>query len=410
MRFDFATLKNRLSPAAGASAAGAILLLAGCSEAPASMAEEDELPRRVVRISRAEMRPAEETVYATGSLAPRDRAVLSAKVPGRLLEIPADFGTPVKAGQLLAQIERTDYEIREQQAQAALAQARARLGLSLGGEDDQARPEGTSIAREARAVLEEAAKNRDRVRALRGQGIIAEAEVEAAESSFLVATNRYDLALQEARNRLAVLKERQAGLALAAQQLADTAIRAPFDGIVEARQASPGEFLRQGDPILTVVRVHPIRLRMEVPERDAPRVQLSQAVSMRIEGLDLAQTGKVSRLSPVITQGSRMLIAEADFPNPDGQLRPGSFAKAWIVVNPAREGLFVPEEAVISFAGIKKVFTVEDGRAAEHEIRTGRETGGLIEIESGIEPGETVILNPSGLRDGQPLQVERAGT
>lgn len=354
--------------------------------------------------------PSEETVRATGALAAFDRAVLSAKVPGRLERFEVDLGTRVRQGEVLAQIDEREYQLRLEQAEAALAQARARLGLSPQGEDDSSAPEATSIAREARAVLEEASKNRERVISLNAQGVLAEAEVETAESSFQVATNRYSAALDEARNRLALLTERQAEVGLAKHLLAETTIRAPFEGIVERRQASPGEYLQTGSPLLTLVRVDPVRLRAEVPERDAPRIREGQKVLLRIEGSSMVRTGAVARLSPVIRQEDRMLAIEADFRNPDGSLRPGSFAKAEIVVDASKRGVFVPESAVVTFAGIQKIFTVEEGKAQEREVKTGKKREGKVEITQGLSGGERVVVEPGTLRDGQLVVVEQGET
>src|SRR5687767_10515480 len=256
----------------------AFTLLAGCVLAACSKQQKQDsgkaapaaLETRKVRTVRVQRLDTEETVYATGSLAAQDRATLSAKVPGRVESIEADLGSAVKRGDLLARIERQDYELKRRQAEAALAQARARLGLSLGGEEDKVEPEQASIVKEARALLNEATKNRDRAKNLRAEGVIPEAEVETAEAAFQVAVNRYDEAVHEAKNRMATLRMRQAELELAGQQLNDTEIRAPFAGIVEQRQTSPGEYLNVAAPLMTLVRVDPIRLRLEVSERDAP--------------------------------------------------------------------------------------------------------------------------------------------
>ena len=388
-----------------------LFVLAGCTEGPASptQAASPAEPREV-SIATVEQLPSADTVYATGTLAAFDRATLSTKVPGRLQEISVDLGTRVEKGQPLARIDSTDYTLRLKQAEAALAQARALLGLALTEEDDSAEPENTSIAREARAVLDEAAKNRERILLLRKQGIIAEAEVEAAETSFQVASNRFQTALDEAQNRLAVLAERQAELAMAKQQLKDTTLTAPFAGTVERRQASPGEYLALGAPIVTLVRIDPVRLRADVPERDAPKVRSGQRVLLQLEGSDLVRTGVVARLSPVISPEDRMLRVEADFPNPDGFLRPGSFAKAVIVVDETRTGLFVPESAVVTFAGIQKIFTVNEGLAHEREVTTGKRRGDRIEITRGIKEGEQVVIDPGTIRDEQPVTVASRNT
>ncbi|HEX7860902.1 MAG TPA: efflux RND transporter periplasmic adaptor subunit [Verrucomicrobiae bacterium] len=364
-----------------------------------------QLEAKKVRVARVEQLAVEETVYATGTLGAQDRATMSAKVPGRVEAILVDLGSAVKEGDLLARIERHDYELRVRQADAALAQARARLGLSLGGEEDKVEPEKASIVKEARAVLSEALKNRDRVKNLRAEGVVPDADVETAEAAYQVAVNRYDEAIHEAKNRMATLAMRQAELGLAQQQLKETEIRAPFAGMVEQRQTSPGEFMNVGAPLLTVVRVDPIRLRLEVSEKDAPRVRIGQVVHMQVEGSERQHDGKISRISPVITADNRMLQAEADVANAEGLLRPGSFVKANVVVNDKAPGLFVPESAVQTFAGIQKIFLVGSGKAIEKEVRVGRERDGFVEAEGEFKDGDVVVIDPGNLRNGQPVEV-----
>lgn len=379
--------------------------LLGCGPRVHTPAEKPIEPKRV-RTARIEELGAEETVYATGSLAAEDRAVLSTKVAGRVQSMLVDLGTKVKKGDLLAQIEKRDYELKREQAQAALAQARARLGLALTGEEDQVQPEHASVVKEAKAVLGEATKNHDRIVKLSQQGIIAEAEVETAEAQFQVASNRYEEALQEAKNRMATLQQRRAELDLAEQEVKDTEIRAPFDGVIEMRQTSPGEFLNVAIPVLAIVRIDPIRMRLEVSERDATRVRLGQKVYLRLEGSEEMRPGSISRLSPVISQNNRMLIAEADFANADGALRPGSFAKADIVVNDRAPGLFVPKSAIVTFAGMQKLFVVEHGKAVEKEISLKRQKGDRVEVVgSAIKSGDLVVLEPGNLRNGQPVEL-----
>jgi RND family efflux transporter MFP subunit len=144
-------------------------------------------------------------------------------------------------------------------------------------------------------------------------------------------------------------------------------------------------------------------LRLEISEKDAPRVRLGQLVHLRVEGSSRAHDGKISRVSPVITADNRMLVAEADVPNSEGLLRPGSFAKADIVVNDKAPGLFVPEDSVITFAGIQKIFLVREGKAVEVEVNLKRQRNGMVEVLGKFSAGDEVVVNPGTLRNGQPV-------
>lgn len=361
-------------------------------------------PMRTVRVSAAQTRPMERVLPVAGTLAANEQAVLSVKVPGRVARLDVDLGSAVRRDQVVAEIERTDYELRLQQVTAALARTRAAVGLPLDGDDDRFDAEATSVVREARALLEEATRNRERVRSLSQAGVSSQAELDTVEAAYNVAFSRHESAREEVRRRQAELAERRAEYQIARQQLADTAIRAPFDGAVQLRQANLGEFLNIGAPVATVLRTDPLRLRLEIPERESIGVRAGQVVRVRGEGGERVHTGKLTRLSPGITETSRVLAVEADIPN-DGSLRPGLFARAEIVLNANEPGLSIPLAALITFAGIEKVVLVVDGRAKETPIRTGRRGADWVEAINGLKPGDVVVLDPGSLRTGEAVTV-----
>jgi len=344
----------------------------------------------------------ERVVSATGSLLAQEQATLSVKVPGRLHTVAVDLGSVVKQGDLLAQVDPKDYELRVRQASAALAQARAALGLPLDGASDTVEIEKTSLVKEAQAVLDEATRKRERLVELIKTGIASQSELDTAIALHLVALNKHQAALEEASTRLAALAQRRAELAIAEKQFEDTALRAPFDGAIQQRVAGLGEFLPAGTPVVTLVRTDPLRLRVEVPEREAAGIRAGQRVRLRVEGETNLVRGTLARVSPAIVEQSRMLIAEADIPN-DGSLRPGLFVRAEIVTRDRDPGLSVPAGALIVFAGIEKVVLARDGKASERTVATGRRAPGWVEIVSGLKPGELVVVDPGNLRTGQPV-------
>jgi RND family efflux transporter MFP subunit len=364
----------------------------------------DNKATRQVKTARVEETPFGETVTANGTLAAFDQSTAGVKVAGRLSSISVDLGSVVRRGQMIAQIEANDYKLRVQQSEAALSQARARLGLSPDGTDDKVSAEQTGTVRQAKAQLDEARLNRERTVRLVEQGVVAKADFDGADATFKVAQSRYQDALEEIRNRQALLAQRRSELALARQQLADTAVYAPLDGIVQLKRASVGEYLAAGAPVVDIVRMNPLRLRAEVPERDAATVRFGQNVRVSIEGDGKIYLGQIKRLSPVITQQNRMLMVEADVQN-DGGLRPGSFAKAEIVTNDAKMAVTVPNNAIVTFAGIEKVIVVQNGKALEKPITTGRRSGDWTEILAGVNVGDQVIVDPGNLQSGMAVEV-----
>lgn len=380
--------------------------------------EKDTTPARVaggakvgeprpVRVVAAAVGPLPRTVTVTGTLAADEDVIAGFKVAGRVSEIAVDLGSPVRKGQLLARLDPTDFRLRVEQAEAALRQVRAGLGLTGDDRDDGVDPSKTALVREARAVLEEARLSRERTERLWEKNLIARSEVDASQSRLLVAESRYQAALEEIRNRQELLAERRSGLALARQQLADAVLSAPIDGAVRERRASVGEYLAAGAQAFALVRIHPLRLRVAVTERDAPSVRVGQAVRVRLEGDPSEHAGRVVRLSPSIQEQNRTLNVEAEVANRHGRLRPGSFARAEIVVEADRTAVTVPASSVVTFAGLEKVFGVKDGKAIEKRIRTGRRSGDRVEILEGVAAGEPVVTDPGSLVGGMPVTVIR---
>ncbi|HYN86729.1 MAG TPA: efflux RND transporter periplasmic adaptor subunit [Pyrinomonadaceae bacterium] len=359
---------------------------------------------REVRVARVDEMPVGQTVTVNGTLAAFDQTTVSVKVPGRLQGVAVDLGTTVRKGQLIARVEPRDYELRVQQADAALQQARARLSLSLNGSDETVDPERTGTVREARALMDEARQNRDRAATLVQSGVIARAEYDATLAALKVAESRYQDAVEEIRNRQALLSQRRTELSLARQQLQDTAVHAPFDGVVEEKIASVGEYLAAGAPVVRIVKMNPLRFQAEVPEREAASVRAGQMLRVTVEGSQRAYAGRIVRINPVIKEQSRVLVVEADISN-DGLLRPGAFARAEIVVNDAQMAVTVPPGAIVTFAGIEKVIVVDNGRAQEKPVTTGRRAAEWTEIISGVNVGDSVVLEPGNLQSGTPVNV-----
>ena len=392
----------------------AVTLLIGCGSdypatgtaksAPAGTAgAEPTAKSTAVRVVAALEERAAGVVVASGALAAEEQVVLGMKVAGRLAEITVDLGTRVKKGDVVARLDPTDFRLRVQLVENAIQQARARLGLPQDGGSDRVDPDKTPLVRQAQAVLDEALLTRDRRIKLWEQQFIARAELDAAEAAAKVAEGRYHDAVEEVNNRLGVLAEKRTELELARQQLADTVLRAPIDGAMNARQAAVGEFLNAGAPVATLVRINPLRLRLAVPEREAASIRQGQLVRLTLESDPTVYEGRVARLAPAISEQNRSLMIEAEVPNPQGRLRPGAFARGEIVVQPDRKLVTVPAEALVTFAGVEKVLVVENGRAVEKRVTTGRRTADRLEILAGLAAGEQVILRPGAIASGQPV-------
>jgi RND family efflux transporter MFP subunit len=372
------------------------------SQARAQPEQRKQEPRKVELVRVAPHSMARE-VIVQGVLAPDEEVVVSTRVAGYLQSLNVDLGSAVRKDQVIAQIDPRDLRLMVEQARAALAQARAALGLDPDGSTSEFDLDQTSSVREAKATLDEAQANSERAKTLRDRKLIAPAEFDATNTAELRAAAALEAAREDMRTRRAMLAQRASELALAQKQLADTTLRSPLEGVVSARTASVGEFLQAASPVVTVVRVNPLRLRVEVPEREAQAVQVDQRVEIFVGSDTAMYEGKISRVSPAISQETRTLSVEATVENRAG-LRAGSFARAKIVVANADVNA-LPDEAIVRFAGIEKVLTVEDGKVVEKPVRTGRHHEGFVEILSGVDADEPVVRAPGTLQQGDPVIV-----
>ncbi len=352
---------------------------------------------REVTVAMVQHEPIERFVEAVGAMYPLEDVTLKVKVAGRLAEVLVDLGDQIAKGQVVARVEQEDYDLEVRRANAQVDQALALLGLdnnSQGVED----LEQLSLVRQARATLQEAERHLRRLQQISQPGAISEAERDNAEVAVELASGKLEDALQEARHRIATLTERRTALAIAEHELSETVLRAPFEGSVTRRLADAGEYLQVGEPVLSLVRSDTLRLRLEVPERLAPQIQRGQSVRFQVDQQGEVFEARVERLSPVIEPGSRVLIVEAQVPGAEG-LRPGSFVRGQIVIDAEDPALTLPASALVSFAGVHRVFVVRDGRAVDREVSLGQRVGSRVEVH-GLDSGELVVLEPGNLRAG----------
>lgn len=382
-----------------------VLVLPACGGDPSSAAAARPTPKpRAVTLVAAATRDLPREVAVHGTLSARDELELGFQVPGRLDQLRVDLGDRVAEGAELARLDQRDFTLELERASAELRQTAAQLGLDdPAGEVDIG---ATATVREAEAVLAEATQNKNRVVELVQQSLRSTADLETATVAVAVATSRVQRARDQVRTWMAELGVRRQQLEIAAKRLADATIRAPWAGRVAARHAAVGQYLASGAPVLTLLCTDPLRLRCDVPERQANEVRIGQRVVFTIEGDPTERTGQVTRLGSAIERSNRTLLVEASVANQDGSLLPGSFCRARIVVQESQPAVVVPSSAVVSFAGVDRVFLVADGKAQERLVDLGRRLGDQQEIRRGLAAGERIVAAPGDLARGTPVVVE----
>ena len=273
--------------------------LAGCSNtaAPVSARAADGSGARQVTGVLVGERPLDRVITVTGTLAAEDQVALAFKVTGRVDEVDVDLGSPGTQGPgpgpPAAQRFRVPVE-----AGGSRAPAGPRTSRPDGRRETTTRwmSRAPGLLRQRRAVLQQARLSRDRMKTFFDRGLSSRGDLDAAEAALEVAEGQHQDAIEEIRNREAVLAQRRSELDLARQQLEDTILRSPIDGAVRERNVTVGEYRTAGTPVLTIVRTNPLRLQLSVPERAATRLRVGRP-SGSASRATRACTAAVSRAS-----------------------------------------------------------------------------------------------------------------
>ncbi len=339
------------------------------------------------------LQPWPTMVRVQGSLAADEVTTIAAKVAGRVVEVSCDLGDLVQDKQPLVKIDDREYKLRLAQAKSQLSQARAAIGLAPDDPLESLKPTNSPPVREARAVLDEALKQVQRLEPLYQKGTIVANDLEAAQSLAAVAEARYNSAMNSVREKIANVEVQSALADLAQQQLDDTAVPAAFDGLVQRRSITVGSYVQVGQPLLEIAKTDVLRYRASVPERFAQLVHVGQEVKIFVASKE--HSAKVTRVSPTLDPTSRALAFEADVPNDGRALRGGLFAQADLVLDDQSMAIVVSPSSLVRFAGVDKVWKVAEGQVREAVVRLGRETADAVEIVEGLAAGDQILVDAS---------------
>jgi RND family efflux transporter MFP subunit len=384
------------------------LVLAGCSpEQKKAEAASTAQPEPVeIRTQAAEIRKLDRSIAVTGSLHPDETVAVSSEVPGRVSAILVDFGQHVRKGQVIAELDKQELTLALQRSKAAMAQALARLGLDPGQEN--VRPDSTPAIRQAVAQMEDAKSKFENASQLVKTGDISQERFTEIQKSYQARQAALDAARDEARTLIASVQALNAEVKLAQKRVDDATVRAPFDGSVTERLVSPGAYLKENTPLVTLVKTDPLRLRVDLPETAAGSVRVGTPLTFTTDAAAGASfTAIVRELNPSLDPESRTLTVEARLARADARLRPGMFVQVQLQVQKGAEAVMVPKEALYTVAGLTKLFVIRDGRAVEQRINPGQELDGWIEVpREVVTPGERVATSAlSELVTGTPVRA-----
>jgi multidrug efflux pump subunit AcrA (membrane-fusion protein) len=395
-----------------------------------------DLPAIPVTTTRAESHEIPTTIEATGSLTATESSDVASQTSGQVVSTPINVGAFVHKGDVVARLNDRDARLRlqqakanEQQAVAGIRQAEARLGLGPNGHFDASTiPEvRTAAATYDSAVAQQrlAEANARRYADLVETGDVARSvydqyrtQADTARAQANSARQQLDTAINLARQNNQAIQTAQAGLesarattAIAAKSLADTIIRAPYAGYVSARPIAIGEYVTPASVVATILLTNPLKLQLQVPELEAPRVQVGMAVVLTVDAYpDRKFSGRISAINPAIDPTSRAFTVEAEVENPDNALRSGMFVTARISLPGGKSSVFVPRDAVVNDQNTNssRVFTIDGTTAHLQVVQIGDEENGMVQILTGVNPdAEVATSNLQQLYEGAKVQPTR---
>jgi RND family efflux transporter MFP subunit len=327
-----------------------MVLLAGCGKVhQGHVAAQSELPSVQARTQTVEAKPLVSIEEVVGTVRARLRATIEAKTTGRITDMPVVLGQKVKAGDLLARLHAPEIKARLEQAEATLQQAE---------------------------------RDSKRLSSLLNQNAVARAEFEAADSRYLVAKG----AVAEARAMMGYVE-----------------ILAPFDGVVTRRWVDVGDQAAPGKPLVDIEDPSQLQLEADVPEAVASKINQDARMTIRVGQSTGALSGTIVEIAPIADPISRTFRVKLDVQASPG-LMSGQFARL-LVPEGENTSMRVPTSAVVQRGQMEILFVVENQHARLHLVKTGRRVNDETEILSGLDSGDSVVVNnPQQLVDGQPVQ------
>jgi len=348
------------------------------SESKALAKETEALAVPFVSVIHPKAEPAQEELVLPSTLQAYTESPIYARTNGYLKKWYKDIGSRVREGELLADIETPEVDQELLQSKAARDQASAQVEI--------------------------AKSSAKRWENLQKMDAVAQQETDERNSGYVQA--QANLAAADANVRRL-------------QQMESFKhIYAPFAGVITQRNVDIGALINSGNTganreLFTIARTDPIRIYVSVPEVYAGKVRTGVHATIQLSsGSGQNFSGNVVRNAEAIDPGTRTLLTEIDVPNPKGELLPGSYAQVHFALRVPVPGLTIPVNAMLSRAeGARAAVVDSNGKVQLKSIVIGRDYGRDVEVLSGIQQSDLVILNPSdSLEDGQQVNVKQGGS
>ncbi len=420
------TITNRaaFNAAVSLACAAALGAAAGCAKHDAGAASASGAQPLPVTATPVRVGTLTSTFALSGTVVPARQANLASVISGTIRDVTVQIGDRVSAGQMLVQIDDSTLQAQLAQDEAALAEARARLRQT------QATNRGTALTttgslRSAQVAYDAALADNRRNESLFRQGYISQQAIDKSRSDLAAAqaalqsaqvaaanasmsSSQTSAAQSDVASMAAAVTVDEAAVETVQTQIAQAAVRAPFDGIVTQRNVDPGSLASPGTQLVQVSQLNPAYVNVGVPDGDLQFVRAGSEADIRVDALPgHSWHGNVDHLNAAAGEGTLTYLARIALPNPDLTLKAGMVANVSFVAARISGVLIVPRGAIASTDNGSAVYVVEKGKAKLRPVTVGLQTQSDSQISgAGIQKGTSVITQrPDALQDGSPVKV-----
>lgn len=391
----------------------------GAGKSQRDLAASNEL--YIVKVSKVKRGNIASFISATGTLLAKKESKLSANVSAKIDEIYVNEGDRIEKGQKLVKLEQTDFLLKVKEAEAQLETAWATLKKILAGTREEDVEKDKAAVNEAKADRDNAELEFKRMEDLWKKGIVGKSLYDKAFAQYEASVARLKKAQEQLQSAVrgatqedidiakAMARELEVKLEKAKQELKDTIIYAPYDGVLVEKYADVGSRVTATPVtnILSIMDISTLEVEAGLAENKMGSVRVEDRAQVEIAGFDGQIPGRVSAVSYKVDPMTRTFKVKIEVENKDYKLKAGAFARVKITVREAKNSLLIPKNALLESGGGRAVMVVNDGAAKIKKIQTGIVSDNLIEvISSGLSEGEDVVIEGfEGIGDGSKVRV-----
>ena len=375
-----------------------------------------EVPVQVIPVV---AKPLTYSIKVTGDILPLMQVDLIPKVSGYLERIDVHIGDIVRRGQVIAQIDQTDFLHKVREIEAKVAQAKAQMTEIETGTRAEELRQAEEAVKQAQSRFENAKLQHERIEALYKREVISKKERDVADMEYTVAEAQLaasqqqlkllrDGARQEVRDASqAKLREMEAILEQERNHLKDTKIVTPFQGEISRKYVDAGAFVSSSTPLANLVHTETLKIVANVLEKDVPLLKPGMKAKIRVESYpERIFEGRVEKINSALDLSTRTLQAEIWIPNLDRSLKPGMFSNVEVVLLEKPQALIIPREAILEAGSEMSVFVVEGKQAVRRSISVGYEQDRMVEVLKGLNERDQVVIKGQQLiKDGSTIRI-----